>query len=225
MTERSDRPRPTRKLIALAALAGLAAGAVAVYVTGMPSGNRLAEAACPAQEQLARAVDELAVGEIAALAAADPVGLGGLAFTGPDGEPLTLAGFAGRIVLVNLWATWCAPCRAEMPALDRLQQRLGGEAFEVVAINVEKGSDDKPKGFLREIDVSSLAFYRDETLGVFNELRRRSLALGLPVTLLVDGDGCLVASMNGPAEWDSDDAVRLVGELLRRHRAARTTES
>lgn len=123
---------------------------------------------------------------------------------------MTLGNLAGKTLLVNLWATWCAPCRAEMPALDELQAELGGEDFEVVAINVDTGSDEKPRKFLGEIGIKSLGYYRDDTIGVFNDLKRRSLALGLPVTLLVDESGCLIANMNGPAEWASDDAKSLV---------------
>ncbi len=216
MTEQNDRPRTSRKILALAALAGIAAGAVAVYVTGMPSGNQFAEdaGACTAKSELARIADELAVGEVAGMMKADPVLLAGLGFEGPDGSALTIADFAGKTVLLNLWATWCAPCRAEMPALDNLQRELGSDGFEVVAVNVEKGSDEKPRGFLEEIGVTGLAFYRDETLGLFNDLRSRSLALGLPVTLLIDPEGCLLANMNGPAEWDSPDAKRLISGLL-----------
>jgi hypothetical protein len=91
---------------------------------------------------------------------------------------------------------------------------MGSDEFEVVAINVDTGGDEKPKKFLEETGVSSLGYYRDNTIGVFNELKRRSLALGLPVTLLVDGNGCLIANMNGPAEWASDDAKRLVRAAL-----------
>jgi len=80
----------------------------------------------------------------------------------------------------------------------------------VVAINVDRGGDEKPKAFLEETGIKSLAYYRDSSLGVFNELKTRGLALGLPVTLLVDEDGCLLAHMNGPAEWASEDAKRLI---------------
>src|SRR5690606_29760477 len=113
-----------------------------------------------------------------------------------------------------LWATWCAPCRAEMPALDALQERMGSEAFEVVAVNVDTGDDAKPKKFLAETGVKSLGYYRDNTLDLFNDLKKRSLALGLPVTLLIDRDGCLLAHMNGPAEWGGADAAKLIEAAL-----------
>ena len=127
---------------------------------------------------------------------------------------MTLADHAGKTVLLNLWATWCAPCRAEMPALDALQKEKGGNAFEVVAVNVDAGDDTKPRKFLKEIGVETLGFYRDPTIALFNEAKTRGLALGLPVTMLIDGDGCLVAHMNGPAEWSSPDAKRLVEAAL-----------
>ena len=126
---------------------------------------------------------------------------------------MTLADRAGKVLLVNLWATWCAPCRKEMPALDALQKEAGGDDFEVVAVNVDTGGDEKPKKFLGEIGIENLAFYRDDTLELFNTLKRRGLALGLPVTLLVDREGCLMAHMNGPAEWAGEDARRLISAV------------
>ena len=133
-----------------------------------------------------------------------------VAFRGPDDAPVTLAAFRGKPLLVNLWATWCAPCRAEMPALDALQKARGGDDFEVVAVNIDTGDDTKPKKFLSETGIDTLGYYRDNTLELFNDLKKRGLALGLPVTLLIDGDGCLLAHMNGPADWAGDDARRLV---------------
>ena len=79
--------------------------------------------------------------------------LGDLVFDDPDGQPMQLADLSGKTLLVNLWATWCAPCRHEMPALDQLQREMGSDTFEVVAINVETGDDVKPKAFLDEIGV------------------------------------------------------------------------
>lgn len=212
---------PLPKLVAAAALAGLLAGAVAVYVTGQRSGNPQVSAGeavvdagdnnCAEKADAAKAVAAMAKGEVAAMLAADPPqSLKTLAFNGPDGMPMTLADRAGKTVLLNLWATWCAPCRAEMPALDALQREMGGDDFEVVAVNVDTGDDEKPKKFLAEINIQSLAFYRDNTLDLFNELKSRGLALGLPVTLLIDKEGCLLAGMNGPAEWSSPDAKAML---------------
>ena len=186
------------------------AGGVAVYVTGSHPGNNAGGIAsdvgagtdaCPAKAEAAKLVAASAGGDVAAMLAADPPqSLQSLAFNGPDGKPMTLADRAGKTLLVNLWATWCAPCRAEMPALDALQRAKGGAGFEVVAINVDTGDDAKPKKFLADTGVKTLAYYRDASMGAFNMLKEKALALGLPVTLLVDPQGCLVAAMNGPAE-------------------------
>ncbi len=215
---------PALKLIALAALAGAAAGVVAVYVSGPRPGNNVpaapaaaaapdpaAAAACAGKADKAKAIGAAAAGEVAAmLPSAPPQSVKALAFDGPDGKPTSIAALAGKTVLLNLWATWCAPCRSEMPALDALQKNRGSDRFQVVAVNVDTGDDTKPRKFLQEISVGDLGFYRDNTLALFEELKRRGLALGLPVTLLIDGDGCLLASMNGPAAWASADAGTLI---------------
>ena len=213
---------PATRLVLLALVAGALVGAVAVYVrenhfgNAEPPVNAAAadsgdDAACAAKVAKARKVAAAATGQVAALLPADPPqSMKALAFEGPDGKPMTLADHAGKTLLVNLWATWCAPCRAEMPALDALQREKGSDTFEVVAINVDTGDDAKPKKFLGEIGVKDLALYREPTLTLFDTVKKRGLALGLPVTMLVDGDGCLIGHMNGPAEWSSPDAKRLV---------------
>lgn len=221
---------PAPRHIVLAAVAGVIAGAVAVYVSSTLPGNNApspqvaadtsAEASaedkvCAAKADIAKAVGAAATGQVAAMMPADPPqSLKKLAFNDPEGKPMTVADHAGRTLLINLWATWCAPCRAEMPALDALEREMGGENFEVVAVNVDTGDDTKPKKFLNEIGITSLGYYRDNTLAVFNDLKKRGLALGLPVTLLVDGEGCLLANMNGPAEWASPDAKKLIEAAL-----------
>lgn len=213
---------PALRLILLAAVAGALAGAVAVYVTSRPAGNNGAEtsaasvseanvAACAAKADMAKEVAASATGDVAAMLAADPPqSVKALAFNAPDGKPMTLAERAGKTVLLNLWATWCAPCREEMPALDALQKELGGEKFEVIAVNVDTGDDVKPKKFLAETGIEALGYYRDNTLALFNDLKKRGLALGLPVTLLIDDEGCLLGHMNGPADWAGADAKRLI---------------
>jgi thiol-disulfide isomerase/thioredoxin len=112
---------------------------------------------------------------------------------------------------MNLWATWCAPCRAEMPELDALQKEKGDAGFQVVAVNADTGGDDKPKKFLAETGATTLTYYSDHTMALFNELKDRGLALGLPVTLLIDKDGCLMTHMNGPAAWASAEAKSFIG--------------
>lgn len=218
------RSFPTMRLVLLALVAGALAGAVAVYVRENHLGNAAQpqiaaasanDAACTAKADEARKIGASATGQVAALLPADPPqSLKDLAFEGPDGQPMTLGDRAGKTLLINLWATWCAPCRAEMPALDALQQEKGSDSFEVVAINVDTGNASKPQKFLEETGVKNLALYREPTLALFDSVKKRGLALGLPVTMLVDGEGCLLGFMNGPAEWSSEDAKRLIDAAL-----------
>ena len=223
MTDEKKSLMPAGRMVLIAALAGALAGAVAVYVRTTLSGNNAPgtpvaadsgaadDAACAAKAERAKTVAAAATGAVAAMLPADPPqSLKGLAFKGPDGAPMTLGDHAGKLVLFNLWATWCVPCREEMPALDALQEAMGGDRFEVVAVNVDTGDDTKPKKFLAETGVDDLAYYRDNSLDLFNDVKTRGLALGLPVTLLIDAEGCLLANMNGPADWASDDARRFL---------------
>ena len=117
-------------------------------------------------------------------------------------------------MLLNLWATWCVPCRKEMPALDALQQRLGGPDFEVVAVNIDTRDPDKPKAFLKELGIRKLAYYADPTAKTFQDLKAIGRAFGMPTTLLVDPQGCEIGTIAGPAEWASDDAVKLIQAAL-----------
>ena len=214
---------PAGRLIAMAAVAGVLAGGIAVYVSEYGAGNQPEEVAtvpaapdqCADKAERAKAIAAKAPGDVAAMLPGDPPqSLEFLAFNGPDGKPMGLKNWSGKTVLVNLWATWCAPCRAEMPALDALQAKKGGADFEVIAINVDTGDDAKPRKFLEETGVKSLAYYRDPSLDSFNALREKGLALGLPVTLLADGESCALLAMNGPANWAGADAAALIEAAL-----------
>jgi thiol-disulfide isomerase/thioredoxin len=101
-----------------------------------------------------------------------------------------------------------------MPALDVLQQRLGGPAFEVVAVNIDTRDPDKPKTFLKELGITKLAYYADSTAKTFQDLKEIGRAFGMPTTLLVDKQGCEIGTIAGPAEWASDDAVKLIQAAL-----------
>jgi len=116
---------------------------------------------------------------------------------------------------VNLWATWCVPCRKEMPALESLQARLGGPAFEVVAINIDTRDLEKPKNFLREARLTRLGYFSDDKAKVFQDLKAIGRALGMPTSVLVDGQGCEIATIAGPAEWGSDDAIKLITAAMK----------
>ncbi|MBB4124496.1 thiol:disulfide interchange protein TlpA [Martelella radicis] len=220
MTKKSRKSPISARLVLIALVAGLIAGAVAVYVKNTFTGNGAGELAtagqCEMAVETAAKLKPLSKGEVAAFIPAEkPRPMQNLAFNSDAGET-SLSAFKGKTVLMNLWATWCVPCREEMPALDELEAEMGGDDFEVVAVNIDTGSDEKPKKFLDEIGISSLAFYRDGTMGAFNTLKKDGLAFGLPSTLLIDENGCLLGSMNGPAEWASDDAKALVGAALGR---------
>ena len=155
-------------------------------------------------------------GEVAAVSVASaPKSLPLLAFKDGSGTPKSLADWRGRTVLLNLWATWCVPCRKEMPALDALQAKLGGADFEVVSINIDTRDTDKPKDWLKNAGVNTLAYYADNSAKVFQDLKAIGKAFGMPTTLIVDPNGCELASLAGPAEWASGDALKLVTAALR----------
>jgi thiol-disulfide isomerase/thioredoxin len=211
MTEQpAANPQTNRGAFAVAALL-LIAGAVFLYVKAGHGGKKEHSAACEASRPLAQVAKTIAKGEIAAFTAAtDPEPMPSLAFNGPDGAPTTLDAFKGKALLVNIWATWCVPCRSEMPALDRLQKAVGSERFEVVAINVDTSRLERPKAFLDEIGVKNLKFYADPKGEIFFNLRQGGELLGLPTTFLVDSAGCEIGRLSGPATWDSPEALALV---------------
>jgi thiol-disulfide isomerase/thioredoxin len=195
-----------RLSLVLAPLALAVVAAAAFYGTKPQTGK----GACPAASvALADKLRPLAKGEVAALAVAPRLATP-VAFAGPDGQKLSLADFKGRAVLLNLWATWCVPCRKEMPALDTLEGKLGGPGFEVVAVNIDTRESDKPHAWLEAVGVSRLAYYADPSAKVFQDMKLIGLGFGLPTTLLVDPSGCEIGNVAGPAEWASQDGLDLV---------------
>jgi thiol-disulfide isomerase/thioredoxin len=128
-------------------------------------------------------------------------------FNDADGRSRSLADFNGKIVLLNLWATWCVPCRKEMPALDRLQASFGGPEFEVVPLSIDRGSIAAIRKFYDEIGIRHLGMYAD----VSGQSIRWIHGTGLPTTLLVDRAGREIGLVIGPAEWDSPE----IGEFLK----------
>jgi thiol-disulfide isomerase/thioredoxin len=208
--------RRSRRLLIGALAAGLVAIGAALYGTLSGAGNSVA-AECRAAKPVAERLAPLARGEVAAVKVEkDPRRLPDLTFNGPEGRPVTLAELRGKTVLLNLWATWCAPCRQEMPALDKLQGELGGAGFEVVAVNIDTRNLDKPRRWLEEAGVTRLAYYADSQARIFQDLRQAGKAVGMPTTLLLDPQGCELAHLSGPAEWASEDALKLVRAALGR---------
>jgi thiol-disulfide isomerase/thioredoxin len=197
-------------MIALGCVVGVGAGLAAVYGIGAMQRNP-ADASCKPAAELVKRLAPLARGEVAAFGiASEPKRLPELTFMGADGKPRVLADFQGKTVLLNLWATWCVPCRKEMPALDALQARLGSDKFEVVAVNIDTRNLDKPKTWLQEVGITKLGYYADPSAKVFQDLKAIGKAFGMPTTLLIDPDGCELGALAGPAEWASDDAVKLI---------------
>ncbi|MBB6308757.1 thiol:disulfide interchange protein TlpA [Xanthobacter tagetidis] len=222
-------------VVALATVAGAVVGALALYGMNRLPGNAPAPAAPPPAAEVAsvndpacapavaraRALEPLVTGEIAALKlATEPRRLPALTFADASGKAMSLKDFEGRTVLVNLWATWCVPCRKEMPALDTLQSTLGGPDFEVVAINLDTRDPEKPKTFLGEIGVKSLRYFADPATKSFQALRSAGRGFGLPTTLIVDGKGCEIGYLAGPAEWAGPEAVALLRAAIADRRAA-----
>jgi thiol-disulfide isomerase/thioredoxin len=207
---------PKRRKFALIAAAVAALGIAAVY--GIAAyGRNGGDAACAGALATAKRIAPLARGEVAAVSVADTgLHLPTLAFKDASGADKTLADFKGRTVLLNLWATWCVPCRKEMPALAALQQKLGGPEFEVVAVNIDTRNLDKPKTWLQQAGVTDLAYYADASAKVFQELKAVGKAVGMPTSLLIDGAGCEIAYLAGPAEWSSDDGLALVRAALQK---------
>ncbi|MEQ8283750.1 MAG: TlpA disulfide reductase family protein [Parvibaculum sp.] len=194
-----------KSIAILAGAALLIVGAVYLIVQG---GGNPDDPGAPAAPP---ALQALAVGDMANFrAAAEPSPVPAVVFEGGAGEALTFDDFEGRVVLLNLWATWCAPCREEMPALDRLQAALGSERFEVVALSVDSKGHDLAHRFFDENGIGSLAFYIDPTARANVTLK----AFGLPTTLLIAPDGREIGRLVGPAEWDGDDAKRLIEAVL-----------
>lgn len=138
-----------------------------------------------------------------------PRALPALSFQDEDGKTVSLADFHGRVVLLNVWATWCPPCRKEMPSLDRLNTKRGGAAFEVVALSIDH-DPSAVKPFYRETGIKTLRGYFDPDV-------RASAALGtfaVPATLLIDKNGREIGRALGPAEWDSAAVETLIDEAL-----------
>jgi len=173
-------------------------------------------AGCSPMPAEAASIDKAAVGELAAL---QPTGKGrgyaDLAFQDENGKPVALKDFAGKTLLVNFWASWCIPCRAEMPALSALAQKYDGPDFMVLPINLDIGSTgiDKAKAFLAGDKITNLPLYADPSLKTLDRLKENAVALGLPASLLLDRKACELAILQGPAKWDSPDGFNVVEAL------------
>jgi len=153
----------------------------------------------------------LATGTMAAFLTHDPrKDIAPFTFNDAAGGEKTLADFKGRVILLNLWATWCAPCRKEMPDLAKLQQDLGGSDFEVVALSLDIKGAEASAAFLKETGADNLALFTDTSSASLAALQ----ALGLPATVLIDREGKEAGRLLGPANWASDEAKTLIMVVL-----------
>jgi thiol-disulfide isomerase/thioredoxin len=214
-----ERPKERAKrrlaVVAAGSLAGIAIGLAAVYGISTFLGNRAGDAQCAPAVTTAGRVAPFARGEVAGVVVASrPLRLPDLAFRDESGSDRHLAEWRGRTVLLNLWATWCVPCRKEMPALDELQGKLGGPPFEVLTVNIDTRDANKPRAWLKEVGITRLGYYADASAKVFQDLKLVGRAIGMPTTILVDPAGCEIGTIAGPAEWASEDALSLLRAAL-----------
>ena len=216
MSRRNEGKRAAPPAIYLiAALLAAIAGFGTVYWSFAPSDNgRSGETAASPPESapsppLSAAPSPLASFNTGAMATLvlrpKPIDLPEFSFEAESGTK-TLQDFAGKVVLLNIWATWCVPCREEMPALDKLEAKLGGKDFAVVAVNIDKGGAEKAASFLKETGVARLPLYTDPTGKLFATLK----AVGMPTTLILDRKGREIARLVGPADWASPEALAVI---------------
>lgn len=158
------------------------------------------------------ALKEMRVGDMKRLIVhSEPKPLTETPFTLADGAgTATLAEYRGKYVLLNFWATWCAPCRKEMPMLSELQTEFGGEDFEVLTLATGRNSPTRIKAFFDEIGVTNLPRHQDPRQAVAREVG----VLALPITVLVDPEGREIARLLGDAEWNSEDAKAIIRALI-----------
>lgn len=195
----------SRSALIYTALAAIAIAVVALVALRDPA------TPVPATVQNASALEALRDGSMKKLnfhAASKPAGTE--PYTTAEGGSATIADHAGRYVLVNFWATWCAPCRKEMPGLQALQQEFGGEKFEVLTIATGRNPPQAMKKFFNEVGITALPLHTDPK----QKLARQMGVLGLPVTVLLDPSGREIARLTGDAEWDSDSARAIFAALL-----------
>jgi thiol-disulfide isomerase/thioredoxin len=206
MTGADSSRIPWWRAAAILVFLGLIAAAYAMYPILNPPSNPAppATATSGAPGSITRA---MATGPLAAFVVKPQrPAVAELAFADGEGKPLKLSDWRGKVILVNLWATWCAPCRKEMPALAALQSKLGGEDFEVLAISIDRKGAAASLAFLDEAKATVLKLYVDPSSKALGALQ----AIGLPASVLVDRDGREIGRLLGPAEWNAPEAERLI---------------
>jgi thiol-disulfide isomerase/thioredoxin len=213
-----EAANPRKPFPRLPVTLGLVAVALAIAVAvWLSNGGGSTARECPVKPEARAAIDAAAQGELAALnATADGRSYADLAFEDGNGKPTSVAAFKGKMLLVNFWASWCVPCREEMPALDALAAKFNSDAFQVLPVNLDIGESglEKGKEFLKQGNWPNLPLYADPSFKAFERLKTQAVAIGLPATLLLDEDGCELAVLQGPAAWHSPDGERVIEALI-----------
>lgn len=222
-TDPSQKSAPRPIVYVAAAVLAAVAGFGAIYVSLPPAVHVETSDEVSTEPAIATAPSTMAPAEgsplkayargkmVTFVAKAEPQALPEIAFQDATGKQRSLAEWRGKVVLLNVWATWCAPCRHEMPSLDRLKQALGGKDFDVVALSTDRDGIAKAKAFLDEIAVKALEPLVDPTAKSAAALK----VIGMPATLLIDREGRELGRVTGPAEWDSEDAKRLIEAAIK----------
>lgn len=202
-------PQKALWTVALSALIGFGA----VYVIGGGLGNAGPEKSVTVAQNLSppevgpSAGSSFKLGEMAAFVTKKtPEPLPDITFQDADGKDVKLSSLKGKTILLNLWATWCGPCREEMPALDKLQKELGSDKFEVVALSLDRKGYEESRKFLDELKATNVKLYSDASAKQGMALK----LLGMPTTILINKEGLEVGRLAGSAKWDSEDAKKLI---------------
>jgi thiol-disulfide isomerase/thioredoxin len=194
----------------LVALAGLVLVGYGLYLN-VAGGGKNASAPPVAAVADGDVRQDMATGAVAAFVVTpDRPVPASFTFQDGSGKNLTLADWKGKVVLVNLWATWCAPCRKEMPQLAELQQKFGGDGFEVVAVSVDRKGVEASSEFLKAVGADALKLYIDKPAASLGALK----SPGLPTTVLLDRQGREIGRLLGPADWIAPEAVKLIEAAL-----------
>ena len=205
----ANTAKPLRRA---ALIIGVALIAAALYWFAGSAGKNQSQDNPPAQAAVGEnALKPMAVGPMAALlVATPPKDVPPFTFQDATGASKSLSDFKGRVVLLNLWATWCAPCRKEMPDLSKLQKELGSDQFEVVAISVDRKGAEASSAFLKETGADNLKLYVEPSTKIVNDVQ----SAGLPASILVDRQGREIGRLLGPADWASPEAQALIKAAL-----------
>lgn len=163
---------------------------------------------------MAAAVEPHATGAMIAFTTVPPRDITKLPFNGTGESATTIEALKGRTILFNLWATWCAPCRIEMPHLAGLHESRANDDFAVIAVSIDNRDSNRPEDFLAETGAEALDYHREPTMQLFNSLKAAGLAAGMPTTLLIAPDGCVAGMLSGAADWNGTHANRLIDAAL-----------